>query len=113
MAQRSKKLMQPALLTAAAVSYYAAPSGTRARSLWLTITNPTGTTYTATVYVVPSGGAVSNTNMVASAKTILPGRTETLYDLCGHVLDPGDAIYALASTAAVINMQLSGVEEST
>lgn len=112
MAQRSKKLMAPALLTASAATYYTAPTGVRARNLWLTVNNPTATAYTATVYIVPSGGSASATNTISYQKTILPGRTEIFYELYGHVLDPADFIQALASTNGVINMQLSGVEES-
>ena len=111
MAQRSKKLMAPALLTNAAATYYTATS-VRARNLWLTVTNPTATAYTATVHIVPSSGSASATNTITYQKTILPGRTEIFYEVYGHVLDPGDFIQALASTNGVINMQLSGEEES-
>lgn len=111
MAQRSKKLFAPALLTAAFATYYTATS-VRAKNLWLTVTNTTATAYLVTIAIVPSGGAASNTNTVTYQRTVLPGQTVVFYELCGHVLDNGDFISAKADTNAVVSFAGSGDEVS-
>jgi len=110
MTTSAKKLFSPALLTASAATYYTAPANTHTILKKLTFTNTDTVARTITVYLVPSAGSASATNTLTSAQTIAPGATYECFEGEGHVLNPGDFLQALASTATVVNIQGSGVE---
>lgn len=60
-----------------------------------------------TVNIVQSGGSVAITNQYIQAKAIAAGATESLVDLVGMVLKPGDFISAKAATIDRLNVKLA------
>lgn len=110
MAVTSKKLFNPALLTASAVTYYTAPANTSTLIKKLTFTNTDSVARTVTVHLVPSGGAATATNMLVDARPIATLDTFECFEAEGAMLNTGDFIQALASTTSVVNIQGSGVE---
>ena len=75
-----------------------------------TATNTTAGNVTLSVNVVTSGGTVSASNLVVSARAIAPGETYTLPELVGHTLDAGGFISTVASAASSITLRISGRE---
>lgn len=106
----AKKLFQPALITASTATYYTVPGSTRTIIKKVTLTNTDSVTRTVTIYLVPSAGSASATNIIVSAQGVTAGETYEVFVMEGHCLRDGDTIQALASTASVVNIQVSGVE---
>ena len=75
-----------------------------------TATNTTAGNVTLSLNVVTSGGTVSASNLVVSARAIAPGETYTLPELVGHTLDAGGFISTIASAASSITLRSSGRE---
>lgn len=108
---KAKNLVPSAMLTATAATYYTVAASTKAIVQKLTIANTDTVARTVTVYFVPSGGTASATNAIVSAYAVPAGFTAELSaEACGHVLEAGDTIQALASTASVLSIRCSGVE---
>jgi hypothetical protein len=61
-----------------------------------------------TVYVVRSGGTAGPTNELISAYPLSAGQAYPSPELANMVLNPGDAIYALASIAGQVTTVASG-----
>lgn len=66
------------------------------------------TAYSISVYLVPSGGSTSNSNLIVKTKTLQPGETYTFPEIVGAALASGDKISTSASGASVINIRSSG-----
>jgi hypothetical protein len=64
------------------------------------------TTATITVYAIPTGGSVGNTNMIINALSIPGGETVSL-DQEKLVLGSGDSIVAVASVNSTITSSIS------
>jgi hypothetical protein len=109
MAVNNKRLIEGSLLTASAVSYYAAPASTTTVIKKLTLTNTTATAYVATVYLVPSAGAAGAASQIWTG-SVAAGSTVEIYGAENHVLMPGDFIAALCPTTASVNIMASGAE---
>lgn len=69
--------------------------------------NSDTTSRTLTVHLLPSGGTAA-TSTIILVKTLQPGETYTCPEVVGHVLEPSGFLQALASTASVINLRISG-----
>ena len=106
-----KRIIQGTLLTAQAVSMYVcvAPA-TKAIVKEIAICNTTDTPYTFSLYVVVSGQVVANQYAIFKAVAMQPNETK-IFGLT-TVLEVGDSIWALASTANVLSISASGVERS-
>ncbi len=98
-------------LTATLVSQYACPgSGVEhAETMAVTICNTDSVARTVTVEVRPSGGSQTDKQNVMAASV---GAGETVI-FGGITLEPGDAIFAKASSAAVVSCRVSPVEFAT
>lgn len=107
MATTPSRIISGSQLTTSAVTYVTAVNE-RIRLERITLCNTTGGAVTATVYLVPSGGAAGVTNIVISAKSIAPGETYKCPELIGHVLESGGTLQALASAGASITITGSG-----
>lgn len=105
-----KRLMAPAQLPAAAASQYTAPANTRTILKKCSFCNTTGTARVVTLYIVPSGGAANAADTLWSAVSVPAGATVEGYDIEGHVLLAGDAVWAFADVATAVTMHLSGME---
>lgn len=110
MAVKFKKLVDGTQLGTTSSTLYTAPALTTTQIHDVTVCNTSTTAKTIDVYVVESGGSVSDTTTVIDGKTIGAKETVTLTDLIGVVLDPADTLRALASAATSVSIQASGVE---
>lgn len=75
-----------------------------------TLTNTTGASVTATVFLVASGGGATAANTIISAKSIAAGETYTCPELIGQVLESGGFIVAIAGAAASLTVSAAGRE---
>ena len=73
----------------------------------VTAYNGSGAPVSLTIYRVTSGGTAGTGNVVAK-RTLAQDESYSCPELIGHVLEPGDAIYASASSAGAINLVISG-----
>lgn len=99
-----------AQLAAAAAALYTCPTGTRARILKCTATNDTTTAVTFDMHLVPSGGSADATNYLINTKTLGSKESYTCPEVVGHVLEPGDTVQGVASSANQVTVALSVVE---
>jgi len=108
MATILKKLYegQPA---AANTTLYTCPANTKVRIVAATVTNDAAAAKHISFHLVPSGGAVGDTNIILNQKIIGDKESYTLPELIGHILDPGDLISAIAETADILTVHISGI----
>lgn len=96
-------------LTASAAAYVTAPANTTYMIKKAVFTNTDVAARTITVHRVPAAGAATAANMVISAFTLSVGQTYEATSLGNMVMGPGVSLQALASTAAVVNLFVSGL----
>jgi len=108
MAVNVKKLIPGTVLTASLVTLYTVPDNTRTRANELLICNTDTAARTFTVNFVASGDTAAVKNTVFDAAPVGPGETLTLG--LDQVLETGDFIQALADSANVVSIRMSGVE---
>ncbi len=106
-------LLEPTPVPAAATAIYTNNSGQNALLQKVTFTDNDTLAHTLTVWWVPSGGANGAANMVVNNVTISPkGPTnDGVYEaivLEGHMLQPGDALWAIADDAAAVIAAITG-----
>lgn len=106
----AKALFNPLQATAAEVTQYTTPAGTRTIIDKFTGTNTTGVAATLSIKLVASGGSAGVANTIVLAKTLAAGETYTFPEVVGHVLNPGDFISTLPGTGAAITIRASGRE---
>ena len=75
-----------------------------------TVTNTSAANVAFSVNLVVSGGSAGASNLVLSAKNIVPGETYLCPELVGQVLDPGGFISTLAGAATSLTIRASGRE---
>lgn len=95
----------------AAAALYTSP--VNGRGTWIdaaTGTNDNAAAQTLTLYRVPAGEAATADNLIAKAKSIAIGGTDLLPEMRGKFLKPGDAIWAVASAASAIALDVVGRE---
>ena len=74
----------------------------------LLVANYSASSATVSVYLVPSGGSASNSNVILPSVAIAANSTITL-DIT-QVMNQGDFIVASASAGTAINITISGYE---
>ena len=112
MTVRVNALFETAQIPNANTVLYTAPANTRTIIDKMTVTNTTGGALTVTVFLVPSGGAANAGTTVISAQSVASNSTILCSEVVGHILNPGDAIVAIASAAASLTGRASGREVS-
>ena len=80
---------------------YQSPASTTTRIDKLSCTNTGASTYNVTIYLVPNGNSYGAANATTNAQAITANATFNSPNEYGHYLNPGDAIWAIASNAAV------------
>jgi hypothetical protein len=75
-----------------------------------TVTNTSASNVAFSVNLVASGGSAGVSNLVLSAKNIVPGETYLCPELVGQVLEPGGFISTLAGAATSLTIRASGRE---
>lgn len=96
------------LTTSASAALYTVGASTQTIVKQILLSNPTASSATATVYLVPNGSSAANTNAIIGGITIAANSSLT-YDL-SQVLNASDSIRALASAGTTITIMASGVE---
>ncbi len=110
MSTYAKKLFNPVQIAASATTYYTSPANTRTIIKKLTVTNPTVGALTYTLYLIPTGGTAADTNTLISARVINAGETQEVFEAEGQILNAGDFLQALASSATSLSLQASGIQ---
>lgn len=102
-------------LTTGMVAYYTAPASLVQQVAVVAITacNTDSSARTVTVELRPNGGSTTSrqylfSGAVSAGETVILGSVTQPY-----LLDPGDAIYALASTGSVVGFRVTPVEYAT
>ena len=106
----AKCLLQAKYAEDADTTQIAAPPSTRIIIDKMTVTNVTGSSAQITVNVVAGGGAVDTSNVVLKTLAVAAGDSVSLPQIAGQVLNPGDFISTLASTASALVIRASGRE---
>lgn len=76
------------------------------------VCNTTAGAVTVTIDLVDSGGTAGDSERAISARSIAAGETYLCPELVGQILNPGDTIQGLASTATSLTLRVSGREIS-
>jgi len=103
------RLEEPIQLSTSATSVYTCPANSYVKISAATCSNVTGTAATITFNLVPSGGAVSTSNQVITVQNVAATGSYVMVELLNQILNPGDSIFGLSSTASAINFTLSGM----
>ena len=88
---------------------YTCAANTRVRILKATATNDTTTATYISFHVRPLGVASGDANIVINRKTIGSRETKALWELEGQVLQATDILSAIAETASIITVHISGM----
>ena len=109
--------LEPAVLTAAVLAYVTAPVNTYLTTKKVTVTNTTAASVTLTIYKVPAAGTPIAGNLLVGA-LVIPGNTvnggvKEVYEAENQILYPGDTLQAFASAAASLNLNVSGILQTT
>lgn len=111
MAQRlPKQIVAGVQLPAAAAALYTVPANTITTISAATLTNTTATARTATMHLVPAGGAPGPANIILSARVISPGESYNVAQAIGQTIPAGATIQALSDVAAAVTLVASGYE---
>jgi hypothetical protein len=108
MASPIRQIANGQLGNSAALLYVSA-TGTWTQIAKVTCTNTDTGTHVVTFHVVPSGGSALASNKSTITQGILPTQTWNSPNEYGLVLNPGDALYGFADTAAVVNYFVAGL----
>lgn len=98
-----------AQLASSAAALYSSPASTWTQLLKLVCTNTDSVSRTVTFHIVPTGGSATTANKTTIARAVAAGATWNSANEYGLVLNPGDALWGFASTAAVVNVFVSGL----
>jgi hypothetical protein len=102
-------------LTTSKAAYYTCPASNvqHANAVAITACNTDTASRTVTVEIRPSGGSASDRQNLFNA-TVNAGETVILGGAdAPFVLEPGDAVYAMASAGSVVGLRVSAVEYAT
>jgi hypothetical protein len=96
-------------LTGSAAAYVTANGSSRVIIKSAVFTNTDTVARTITVHRVPAAGSAAAGNMVIQAFSLSAGQAYVAPELANMVLSPGETLQALASSAAVVNINVSGL----
>ena len=111
---RPQAIVGPVQIANAAGAIYTAPANTTVVITRAVITNESAGAATVTIWLVRSGGARANSNILvgaaAAGQSMAGGPAEpyVVNSMAGLVLAPGDAIHTLSDTNNVLNFVASG-----
>jgi len=106
------KVLIPAKIAENATTSQYTATGVTAIIDKFTGTNYSASAATLSVYLITSGGAAGNDNLIVKTKTLQAGETYTFPEIVGAALASGGSISTVASAAAAINIRSSGREIS-
>jgi hypothetical protein len=105
-----KRLVSGSQLTEVAAAYYTTPANTLTTISACTLTNTTAGAVSATLYLVPAGGAAGASNCILSARVLAAGESFNVGSAIGQTLAAGGTIQGFAGSAASITLVASGYE---
>lgn len=108
MATISPQNLGAGTLTAAAATYVTATGTSYVIIKNATFTNTDTVARTITVHRVPNAGSATTGNRIISATSLNAGQAYVAPELANLVLAPGETLQALASSAGVVNIAVSG-----
>lgn len=76
----------------------------------MTATNYSAGAVTLSINIVTLAGAAGNSNLVVKTKSLAAGATDTLPEIVGKFLNPGDFVSVVASAATSISLAANGRE---
>ena len=97
-----KRLVDGSQLTAAAATYYTAPTATSTTISACTLTNTTAGAVNCTLYLVPSGGTAGAANCILSARAIAIGESYNVSSAIGQTLAAGGTIQGLGLNVTLV-----------
>jgi hypothetical protein len=103
-----KQLTAGVALTASAVTEYTVPAATTTILKEIELCNTDTVVRTASVHVIASGGTLGVLNTLLNATSLQPNETKIIS--LSRVMPTGTFIQALASSAAVVAFNASGIE---
>lgn len=108
------KRVSPAQLTGSATTLYTVPASTTTYVRSIILSNDTTSAVTATIHLVPTGGSADATNILINAKAVPTDGSPLIFNFGEDcvVLEAGDTIRGLASTASQVNYFISVDETS-
>jgi hypothetical protein len=106
-------LLEPSYVPAANAAIFTNTTGQSVLLQKVTFTNNSNAAVTLSLNWVPSGGAAGAANLIVNATSVSPkGPTnDGIYEcigLEGHILAPGDSLWAVAGTADTLVAAISG-----
>jgi len=104
----AKRLVPGSALTVALVTYYTVPASTTTIIKEIFFCNTAAIPITVDAYIVPLAGTAAVANQIFDTFILQAGETK-IFSL-SSVMPSGSFIQALASMAAVVSMNVSGVE---
>ena len=75
-----------------------------------TVTNPTASATTITIYIVAAGGTADDSNTLVHAKSIAAGDSYLCPEMVGQVMSANSQIITLASTSPNLTISAAGRE---
>ena len=107
----AKRLVPGSALTAVLATYYTVPSSTSAILKEIILCNTDSSSRTVDVHVIPPAGTAGIANQIldGSLNANLQAGETKMFNL-SSVLPTGYFIQAVASVAAVVSMNVSGIE---
>ena len=115
MAVENKTLIPSRTMESAQTTQYTAPSTATTTSKAIidtfTVTNYSVSSANINMWFVPSGGSVSNDNLIIDNLEIAVDETRSLYEIVGHIIEAGGSIVT-SGTATSLSIRCSGREIS-
>jgi hypothetical protein len=109
--------LEPIQLAAAVAVVLTCPPNQYFTSKKVTVTNTSASPVAVTFYKVPSAGTPVTANLLLGA-LVVPGSgtnggVKEIYELENQILYAGDTLQAFAGSAATVNLNVSGIMQTT
>lgn len=104
-----KPLIDPTTVAATTTTYYTVPTNVTTTLTQFALHNTSASAVQVTVYLVPSGGSAGVTNQIFK-QTIAALETKIVYGALNASLESAATIQAIADTASVVALHISGRE---
>ena len=102
------QLVAPQQLAATDTVYYTSPTQTSTKIGRAVFTNTTASALTITAGITTGGSLTASTIMI-SARTLAPGEAYVSPELAGQVIPAGSQLHAYASAATSVTFGVSGI----
>lgn len=104
------KVLASAQLASGDTAAYTVPASKAAKIATMSLANVSGGAVTVSVSVHPAGSAVDGTHKVVSGYVLAAGDSTSIAEVLGCWLGAGDFININVSTAAAVDVVITGLE---